>query len=51
MEELGALAAMALAGAVALAIADLAGWLMGLGWGHYSRKARTKRVSKEQQHD
>ena len=43
MEELGALVLVALAGAIALGFADLAGWLMGRGWGHYSKKARAKR--------
>ena len=47
MEELGALAAIALASALALAIADIAGWMMGLGWRHYSKKAFHRRASKE----
>jgi len=49
MEELGALAAMAVVPALALAVADLVGLLMGLGWGHYSKKARSRRRSKETQ--
>jgi hypothetical protein len=47
MEELGALAAMAMIGALAVAAADVAGWLMGFGWGHYSKKVRGRRRSKE----
>ncbi|HEX6375432.1 MAG TPA: hypothetical protein VFZ91_06900 [Allosphingosinicella sp.] len=51
MEELTAFAAMALVSALAIAVADLAGWLMGLGWGHYSKKLRAKRRARETNHD
>ena len=47
MEELGALAAMALVSALVIALADVTGWLMGWGWGHYSKKALARRRSKE----
>ena len=47
MEELGAIAAIALTSAIAIAVADVAGWLMGLGWGHYSEKLRARRALKE----
>ena len=45
MEEaalLTAMAAVALACAIPLMLADLAGWLLGLGWGHYSKKLKAK---------
>jgi hypothetical protein len=51
MEELGALAAIALVSALVLAVVDVAGFLMGFGWGHFSRKWRAKRSSKVEQHD
>ena len=47
MEELGALAAMALISALVVGVADVVGWLMGLGWGHYSKKGLTRRRLKE----
>ena len=51
MEELGAIAAIALASALAIAVADVAGWLMGMGWGHYSKKALARRRSKAMHDD
>jgi hypothetical protein len=51
MEELSVLAAVAVTSALALAAADIVGWLMGLGWGHYSRKARARLRSRKTDND
>ena len=47
MEELCAVAAIALATTLAMLVADIAGLLMGLGWRHYSKKLRASRALKE----
>ncbi|HET9638788.1 MAG TPA: hypothetical protein VFP12_06245 [Allosphingosinicella sp.] len=46
MEELCVLTAMAAGSVLALVAADIVGVLLGLGWGHYSKKAAATRRSK-----
>ena len=47
MEDLAVIFATALILPLVLALADLVGLCMGLGWGHYSRRLKAKRAKKE----
>ncbi len=47
LEDLAVICATALILPLALALADLVGLSMGLGWGHYSGRLKAKRAKKE----
>ena len=46
MEDLAVIFGTALILPLALALADLVGLCMGLGWGHYSGRLKVKRAKK-----
>ncbi|HMO74187.1 MAG TPA: hypothetical protein PKD99_15390 [Sphingopyxis sp.] len=51
MEDLVALAFIALVLPVAYFIADLAGLCVGLGWRHYSKKRKARRMLEDVKND
>lgn len=51
MEELTVIAVGALMLPLAMAVADLAGLCMGLGWGYYSKRRKIKRAKEVQTND
>ena len=49
MEDLAVIAAGALILPLVMAVADLAGLCMGLGWGHYSKRRKALRTKEKVQ--